>query len=708
MRRSLGIQINLGIAAALAIFVAICVVAWDATTRLLDTVHRQLATHRFLDEIDDLRSSLQDAETGQRGYLLTGDERYLEPYRLSITRIGEDLAALRRHAMATPASEAPLPDIERLAAAKLAELEQTIEVRGAGGLDAALVIVETHHGKQVMDDLRAALGRLERLLSTSLERLDGEAGARARRAILVFQLGGVLVLSLFAFSLWAIHRDIGERRAAHALLENANEGLEQRVQERTGELERSKSALETEIAERKAIEADREATLRRIEVSRDDLLRVFEQLRVGALVTDAEGRVSFASRAARDLLGDDRDLAGLPWRDALLVADAVKEELARLALAPPQLRRRLPARVDRSGREAVWMEVEVQDDPLEPRRKIFLLYGIAPLFDLRQPLSDAAQFHELVGDGPAMRRVFAEIRDLARSGAAAFIEGETGVGKELVARAIHRASERRAKPFVAVNCAGLTDSLLASQLFGHRRGAFTGAVQDQKGVFEAAEGGTLFLDEIGDVSPSVQTSLLRVLQEKEISRLGESLPRRVDVRVVTATQRDLAREVAEGRFRADLLYRIRVGRIRVPPLRERREDIPLLVASFLAEACGAAGRSIDGVADEAMARLLTHPWPGNVRELRAAIEFAVIRAKDGVLRVDDLPPEVRDEVLAAASDEAGAAATAQSRITAALEKTHGNRKAAAALLGISRATLYRRLAELGIAGAPKAEDPDAD
>ncbi|MCB1155785.1 sigma-54 factor interaction domain-containing protein, partial [bacterium] len=180
-----------------------------------------------------------------------------------------------------------------------------------------------------------------------------------------------------------------------------------------------------------------------------------------------------------------------------------------------------------------------------------------------------------------MQMVFQQIRDIAQVDWTALIDGETGTGKELVARAIHDASHRRDRPFVAVNCAGLTDSLLSSQLFGHRRGAFTGAVNDQVGLFEAADGGTIFLDEIGDISKNVQTSLLRVLEEREITRLGESTVRRIDVRVIAATNRDLAEEVARGAFRADLLYRIRVARVRLPRLADRREDIPLLVASFL-------------------------------------------------------------------------------------------------------------------------------
>jgi DNA-binding NtrC family response regulator len=250
---------------------------------------------------------------------------------------------------------------------------------------------------------------------------------------------------------------------------------------------------------------------------------------------------------------------------------------------------------------------------------------------------------------------------------------------------------------MAVNCAGLTDSLLASQLFGHKRGAFTGAVGDQKGVFEAAQCGTLFLDEIGDISMAVQTGLLRVLQEKEITRLGETRPVRVDVRIIAATHRDLHVEVAEGRFRADLLYRIRIARIELPPLRARREDIPLLAASFLRQSRAATSKPVQDISDDVMRVLMDYAWPGNVRELRSAIEFAVIRCKGEMLKVDDLPPEIRIAPLRSPAEGQaieGIAADEGQRILAALRQSGGNRAAAARLLGIGRTTLYRRLESL--------------
>jgi transcriptional regulator with PAS, ATPase and Fis domain len=341
----------------------------------------------------------------------------------------------------------------------------------------------------------------------------------------------------------------------------------------------------------------------------------------------------------------------------------------------------------------VWLEVDVKDDPRDGRRKIFFLYDVTEVHDLRRLLDERAHFHDLVGKSPAMQAVYKRIRDVARVDSTVLIEGETGTGKELAARAIHFSSHRKDKPFIAVNCAGLTESLLSSQLFGHKRGAFTGAVEDRRGLFEAANGGTLLLDEIGDIPMPVQNQLLRVLQEREIVRLGETLPRKIDVRIVAATHRNLSEEAANGRFRLDLFYRIRVARITLPPLRQRREDIPSLAASFLAQFCAASGKPVPEISPQALRLLVEYGWPGNVRELRSAMEFTLIHSVGTVIQSEDLPPELcepagafdRDPLL----DE-------KSRFLQALDRARGNRAQAARLLGISRATLYRRLAELKI------------
>lgn len=317
----------------------------------------------------------------------------------------------------------------------------------------------------------------------------------------------------------------------------------------------------------------------------------------------------------------------------------------------------------------------------------------ATLRELTRRLEEKEQFLGFVGNSQPIVKIHRQIQDLAKVDTTVLIEGETGTGKELVARAIHHYSARRSQPFIAVNCAGLTDSLLGSQLFGHRKGAFTGAVDHHRGLFEAADGGTIFLDEIGGIPDAVQTALLRVLQEREILRLGESSPRKINVRILAATHHNLSRDVLDGTFRADLLYRIRVARIQLPPLRERRSDIPLLASAFLEECSRTLAKPVENISGEAMNALISHTWPGNVRELRGAIESAVVTCPGTVIQFDDLPAEIRSGSSFAASESTE---DEKARILSALQRAKGNRTEAARLLGMSRATFYRRLTDLSL------------
>jgi DNA-binding NtrC family response regulator len=301
-------------------------------------------------------------------------------------------------------------------------------------------------------------------------------------------------------------------------------------------------------------------------------------------------------------------------------------------------------------------------------------------------------FHGLIGASASIRALFEQISRVADVDTTVLIEGETGTGKERVARAIHQAGPRASMPYIAVNCAGLTESLTASELFGHRRGAFSGATNDHNGLFEAAEGGTLFLDEIGDVPRNQQPFLLRVLEEREITRVGESTPRRIDVRVLVASNRDLDEEVAAGRFRSDLYYRIRIARIVVPRLCERSADVPLLAKHFFAQFRKNHSARASGVSDDAIELLREYRWPGNVRELKNAMEFAAIHCAGETIQRSDLP----SEILAATRNTMDPALSAEgerARLLTALETANGNRTEAARLLGISRATFYRRLGE---------------
>ncbi len=325
---------------------------------------------------------------------------------------------------------------------------------------------------------------------------------------------------------------------------------------------------------------------------------------------------------------------------------------------------------------------------------------------LRRELNKSYGFEGLIGEGKAMTEVFDLLDSAAQSLAPVVILGESGTGKELAAAAIHRRSPRREGPFIKVNCAALNESLLESELFGHEKGAFTGAERQRKGRFEAAHGGSIFLDEIGDLPPSVQVKLLRVLQEGEIERVGSHEPIKLDVRVISATNQDLAGLVAQGRFREDLYYRINVIPITLPPLRQRREDIPLLVQTFTERMALRSGRPISGLGRAALERLLAYDWPGNVRELINAVEYAFVTCREGEVQPHHLPATVlglsqapyrpRPAAPAPASAAAGDDEAMRQAILRALESSGGHKAKAAELLGVSRVTFWKRAKRLGL------------
>jgi DNA-binding NtrC family response regulator len=297
-----------------------------------------------------------------------------------------------------------------------------------------------------------------------------------------------------------------------------------------------------------------------------------------------------------------------------------------------------------------------------------------------------------------MRRVFDTISRAAPTRASILITGESGVGKELVADAIHKLSPRKGEPLIKVHCAALAASLLESELFGHEKGAFTGAVARKRGRFELAHEGTLFLDEIGEIDQNIQIKLLRVLQEKKFERVGGEETVEADVRIVAATNKDLKEEIEKGNFREDLYYRLNVVNILVPPLRERKDDIPLLVTAFLREFARENGKAIEGIDEKARSSLYAYDWPGNVRELRNCVESAVVMAKGSVITEDDLPPTLRQ-----GSDEGwiriplGASLEESERIVIrdTLSFFKGNKSRTAEILGIGRKTLHRKLTDWG-------------
>ncbi|MCC6624487.1 MAG: sigma-54-dependent Fis family transcriptional regulator [Deltaproteobacteria bacterium] len=314
---------------------------------------------------------------------------------------------------------------------------------------------------------------------------------------------------------------------------------------------------------------------------------------------------------------------------------------------------------------------------------------------LKAELEASRRDKSIIGNSLAMRQVLDMVRQVAPSEATALLLGESGTGKELFARAIHGWSQRGAKPFIALNCAALPESLLEAELFGHEKGAFTGAVQRRQGRFELADGGTLFLDELGEMSPQVQVKLLRVLQEGELERVGGTQTLRVDVRIVAATNKDLRAEVDAGRFREDLYYRLNVISLTLPPLRDRKDDVALLAQHFLTRYADKNQKRIVGIAREALQALMAWRWPGNVRELENCIERAVVLCRGDTITLEDLPPAMRDAEpeSRAITIPLGTPLPEVERILIqeTLAATKGDKRLAAQLLGIATRTIYRKI-----------------
>jgi len=427
-----------------------------------------------------------------------------------------------------------------------------------------------------------------------------------------------------------------------------------------------RDATSRKDAERKLTEM-----LADLRASRDDLLDVLNAVDIGVLVLAADRSIVFANNSFLLLCGSEvEDVGGEPWTDVMEVGESARKAISVTTRQPEAERRRLTVRMGQKGSQPRWVDIDVRDDPRDSERRILFLYDVTDIHSLRGKII-RQKGKQMIGRSPAMLDLFDQIEQLAQGDWAVLLEGETGVGKELVARAIHAASARHDGEFMAVNCAGITDSLLGSQLFGHKRGAFTGADADQLGVFEAAAGGTLLLDEIGDVSATVQAALLRVLQEKEITRLGETRIRKVDVRIIFATNRNLLDRVESGNFREDLLYRIRGARIHVPPLRERREDIPLLAIAFLAQQRATSGKLVLDFDPQVIEQMMRYNWPGNIRQLQSAVEHALVRCRGRHISLADLPSEVLSEAQPPA--ELPPAEDQRTRILEALRTTGGNR-----------------------------------
>ena len=325
--------------------------------------------------------------------------------------------------------------------------------------------------------------------------------------------------------------------------------------------------------------------------------------------------------------------------------------------------------------------------------------------ELKRQLDEKYGFEGVVGNSPAMHSVIDRLKQIAPTSATVLITGESGTGKELVAKSLHVNGPRRNKPFVALNCAELSENVLESELFGHVKGAFTGADRDRVGRFQHANGGTLFLDEVGDIPMSIQVKLLRVLETGDVVRVGTNEPVKVNVRLVSATNRDLADVIASGKFRQDLYHRLKVVSVKLPPLRSRREDIPLLIEAFLKEFAASHGKQVRGVSPAARKALAAYAWPGNVRELRNTIESMVVMDFDGLLDLDDLTEDLQASTPAASEPASGTSSLVgrpleeveKYYIGECLKLTGGNREEAARMLGIGERTLYRKIKEYGFA-----------
>jgi len=328
----------------------------------------------------------------------------------------------------------------------------------------------------------------------------------------------------------------------------------------------------------------------------------------------------------------------------------------------------------------------------------------------RRELSSEDTFHGIIGSSVAMRQVFDLIENAAQSDAPVIILGESGTGKELVARAVHQLGERKRAPYIKVNCAALTETLLESELFGHVKGAYTGAYKGRAGRFEMAQNGDIFLDEVGDVPLSTQVKLLRVLEEKVIERVGDSEPIPVDVRIISATNRNLIELVERGSFRKDLYFRINVIPIQLAPLRERVEDIPLLAESFFRKMRLKSGKAIGGISNSAMEVLMKYSWPGNVRELKSSFEYAFVTCQEETIKPHHLPPDILKDKRVSKSAKVPRMSKEEmkkNQLIDALARAKGNQSVAAEMLGVSRVTVWNRMKRYGLRYRKKMDANDA-
>ncbi|RJQ21429.1 MAG: response regulator [Nitrospiraceae bacterium] len=430
-----------------------------------------------------------------------------------------------------------------------------------------------------------------------------------------------------------------------------------------------------------------------------NLEAIFGSVKDSIITVDKDLMVIEINQSARSICGLTRDHIGSEFRT--LQNDCGGKCLDSLIETIETKKSVEITRLECSCRDRMEQVVTITTSPLLDRHgefagAIMVVKDETRLTDLERELKERRQFHKIIGKSKKMQEVYSLIELLTDVETTVLISGESGTGKELVAEALHYKGGRARNPIVKVNCSALSENLLESELFGHVRGSFTGAVKDKIGRFQTANGGSIFLDEIADISPKIQIELLRVLQEKEFEMVGDSTTIKVDVRVITATNQDLSKKVQRGEFREDLYYRLNVMKIVLPPLRERRDDIPLLAEHFLEKFNGKFGKKIAGISSDVQKIFMDYPWPGNVRELEHTLEHAFILCRQSTITVDHLPVELKTFSNKKVAVDIEGDIDDPSVILQALEKSEWNKSRAAELLGISRRSIYRKIKEFKI------------
>lgn len=433
---------------------------------------------------------------------------------------------------------------------------------------------------------------------------------------------------------------------------------------------------------------------------RSRLEAIFRSVRDAIITVDSDLRVIEANMHTESICGlNPKTMLGKIFVDRLSRCNRSCVDVLKQTLENKEIIKE--CRIECAHQQRSHQQVSVTSSPLlDPEGNfmgvVMVIRDMTLLTDLERELRERHQFQSIIGKSKKMQDIYRLLEDLANLDTTVLISGESGTGKELVARALHYSSAKAFNPFVTVNCSALAESLLESELFGHVKGAFTGAIRDRQGRFQAAEGGTILLDEIGDISPLIQLKLLRVLQEKRIERVGESVPKTVNVRVIACTNKNLWEKSRRGEFREDLYYRLKVVEITLPPLRERLEDLPLLIDHFRQGFNKRFNKDIESVSNDVLDQFMRYPWPGNIRELEHVIEHASILCHGNIITAEHLPSEIRTrpagaEDISMLSRATGGEPDRGARTREALWAAGGNKAKAARLLGIDRRTLYRRL-----------------